>query len=117
MLQAQHSVRTTQKLQRQKVSKQGKNRKRRGLWLGGGVSEEGVAPLLQTQSAEACLAAVRAAGVFEPLCEHLAIFLQQQELTEDDVGLETHQSQAEEKNKLERQNKLANICISCKNTV
>lgn len=60
------------------------------LTAGGGASEEGVAPLLQTTATRLGLAGVGADGVLEPISEHLHIFLQQQELTENHVGLERH---------------------------
>ncbi len=66
--------------------------KRRGLRGRGGDSEEGVAPLPQTLSAGSGLTGVRSAGVFEPLGEHLSVFLQQQELTQNHVGLKTHEN-------------------------
>lgn len=58
----------------------------------GGVSEEGIAPLPQTLSAGTGLTGVCSAGVFEPLGEHLSVFLQQQELTKHHVGLKTHKN-------------------------
>lgn len=67
-----------------------KNSKRRGLVRGGGVSEEGVTPLPQTLTAESGLTGVCPAGVPQPLGEHLRVFLQKQELTQDHVGLKNN---------------------------
>lgn len=67
--------------------------RRRGHTCKGGVtgegacSEEGVAPLIQALSTGSSLAGVCSGGVFEPLCEHLSVFLQQQELTQNHKGL------------------------------
>lgn len=58
----------------------------------GGVSEEGVAPLPQTLSAGSGLTGVCSAGVFQPLGEHLGVFLKQQELTQNHVGLKKHEN-------------------------
>lgn len=53
----------------------------------GYTSEEGVTPLLQTLSAQSSIVHVCTAHVLQPLGEHLHIFLQQQELTKNHVGL------------------------------
>lgn len=62
----------------------------RGLCvMGAASSQEGVAPLLQALGAVISLLAIGCRDVLQPIAEQLRVFPQQQELTQNHVGLET----------------------------